>query len=104
MVESGKIVISKQVEEIPESINIDLLHDEHTVEHVAVNELVDAVPGVRHEGDTIIIPVLKEVLVKRVLLVEEIRITKKTVQSNEQQEFTLRKEKVQVERVINNNQ
>lgn len=83
---------------------MDLLHDEHVVQRVSVNELVDAVPSVRYEGDTIIIPVLKEVLVKRILLVEEIRITKHTVHSNEQQEVTLRKEKVQVERVINNNQ
>ena len=104
VIESGKIVISKQVEETPESVNIELLHDEHVVEHVSVNELVDAVPAVRYEGDTIVIPVMKEVLVKRILLVEEIRITKRTVQTNEQHEFTLRKEKVQVERVINNNQ
>jgi stress response protein YsnF len=47
---------------------------------------------------------MKEVLVKRILLVEEIRITKKSVQSSEQQEVTLRKEKVHVERVVNNNQ
>ena len=104
VVESGRVVISKQVEETSETVNIELLHDEHAVEHVPVNEFVDAVPAVRYEGDTIIIPVMKEVLVKRILLVEEIRITKKSVQSSERQEVTLRKEKVHVERVVNNNQ
>jgi uncharacterized protein (TIGR02271 family) len=97
VVETGKVLVSKTVEEVSESVNMELLHDEHVVEHVPVNELVDVMPAVRYEGQTIIIPVLKEVLVKRVLLVEEIRITKRVVQTTEQQEVTLRRERVTVD-------
>jgi uncharacterized protein (TIGR02271 family) len=104
VVETGRVVISKAVDEVKESINIELLHDEHTVEHVAINELVDSMPSIRYEGQTVIIPVLKEVLVKRVLLVEEIRITKRVVQTNEEQEFSLRREKVTVDHVHHNDQ
>ena len=55
-------------------------------------------PPVRYEGDTIIIPVIKEVLVKRNLLVEEVRITKRTGETVVQQQVALRKENVTVER------
>jgi stress response protein YsnF len=50
-----------------------------------------------------IIPVLREVIVveKRLLLVEELRVTKHQVLKQETQQVTLRKEEVNVERVAN---
>ena len=97
IIETGKIAISKHITESVETVNIPLLHNDHIVEHIEINRFVDDAPLIRYDGDTIIIPVLKEVLVKRTLLVEEIRITKHTFQTNEQQQFTLRKENVVVE-------
>lgn len=96
--ETGKLKISKHVTENIETINIPLLHNEHYIEHKEINMLVDDLPSIRYEGDTIIIPVIKEVLVKRTLLVEEIRITQRTLETNEQQQIKLRKENVTVER------
>lgn len=96
--ETGKFKISKHVSENIETVNIPLLHNEHYIEHKEINMLVDDLPSIRHEGDTIIIPVIKEVLVKRILLVEEIRITQRTLKTNEQQQIKLRKENVTVER------
>ncbi len=96
--ETGKLKISKHVVENIETVNIPLLHNEHYIEHKEINVLVDDLPSIRHEGDTIIIPVIKEVLVKRILLVEEIRITQRTLETNEQQQIKLRKENVTVER------
>jgi stress response protein YsnF len=57
-------------------------------------------PAVRQEGDTTIIPVLREVLVveKRYELVEEVHVTKKKTVVPHVQEITLRKEVVEVER------
>jgi len=51
-----------------------------------------------------IIPILKEIAVveKKILLVEEIRVTKKSVYSEQAQEITLRKEEIKVERFDNN--
>jgi stress response protein YsnF len=54
----------------------------------------------RNEGDTTIIPVLREVVVvqKRYEIVEEIRITKRKTERTDSQQVTLRKEEVHIER------
>ena len=66
-----------------------------------VNKLLDKLPeAVRYEGNTMIIPVLQEITVieKKILLVEEIHITKTSVSSTETKEVTLLKEEVKIER------
>lgn len=101
VVESGKVHISKSVSEQIESISIPVNHEEVEVERVPVNQYLDSHPEpVRHEGDTMIIPVLQEVLVveKRLLLVEELHITKKQVQTEEVRDVKLRKEEVHISR------
>jgi len=77
------------------------MHEEVEVEKVAVNQFVESGPEVRYEGDTMIIPVLREVMEVRMLLVEELRVTKRKVESNDSQELTLRREEVTVERLPN---
>lgn len=102
---TGRIRIEKRVEETNEAASVDLLHDEYTIRRVARNEYVDdSVPQVRHEGNTLIIPVVKEVLVKRLLLVEEVHIIKDVVTSNEQVNIPLRKEIVTINRITDNEQ
>jgi uncharacterized protein (TIGR02271 family) len=55
-----------------------LEHARVTIEHVPIGEVVDAVPPVREEGDTIVLPVVEERLVveRRLVLVEEVRISR----------------------------
>ena len=96
---TGKVRISKSVTTETVSVEAPYTQENVTVERVAVNEYVDdAIPSVRYEGDTMIVPVLQEVLVKRTLLVEELRVTKVREQASENEEITLRKETVNVER------
>lgn len=97
--ETGRIQIEKKVSEHNEAVNVSLSHEECIIEHLPRNVYVDTIPVVRQEGNTTIIPVLEEVVVKRTLLVEEIRITKNTVQTNEQQNVTLRKEHITIEHI-----
>lgn len=98
VVESGRLRISKSVQEQEELVNVALTHEEHQVERVPVNEFVDTPPPpIRYEGDTMIIPVLREVVQVRLLVVEELRITKKQVQTQVNQPITLLKEEVNVE-------
>ena len=54
----------------------------------------------RYEGDVMIIPVLKEVAVieKRIMLVEEIHVSKKQTEKTETREVTLRKEEIKITR------
>jgi hypothetical protein len=53
--------------------------DDYEIEHVAVGRIVDQPPAERHEGETLILPVMEEVLVyqKKIFLREEIRITRR---------------------------
>ncbi|MDB5262605.1 MAG: hypothetical protein JWQ14_1886 [Adhaeribacter sp.] len=98
VVESGRLRITKSVQEQEEFINLSLTHEEHQVERVPVNQYVDTPPpAVRYEGNTTIIPVLREVVEVRLLIVEEIHITKKQVQTQVNQPVTLLKEEVKVD-------
>lgn len=100
-VETGKVRISKRIHEEEETIGVPLSQEEVSIERVPVNKYVDtAPPGIRQEGDTTIISVLKEVTVveKRLMLVEEVHIRKDQKKSTSEQKVTLRKEEVIVDR------
>ncbi|GAB2556966.1 YsnF/AvaK domain-containing protein [Spirosoma aerophilum] len=101
IVETGVVRISKRVHEDREVIDLPGSREEITVERVAINQFVETPPSVRYEGDTMIIPVLEEVVItqKKLLLVEEVHVIKRKVQENESQEVVLRKEEVVIERV-----
>ena len=102
VVETGGVRVHKSVEAEDVLVEMPVLEEEFLVERVTINQYVDtAPPAIRNEGNTTIIPVLKEVLVKRLVLVEEVHITKKTVKKQGSAEATLRKEKVTVERIEN---
>jgi len=100
VVESGAMRISKKVHEEEVTVNVPIIYNEHDVERVAVNKFVDAPPPIRYEGNTMIIPVLEEVVVveKRLRVVEELRVTARQVQTASSQQVTLLKEEVTVER------
>lgn len=101
VVESGRVRLIKQVHEHEELLNLTLQHDEVQVERVPINQFVaddTALPTARHEGDTLIIPVLREVVVTRVMLVEELRVTKQQVAVPHTERVPLRREEVRVER------
>ena len=101
VVETGLLRVSKTVLEEEETVDIPLMSETFDVERVAVNQYVDTPPAVRYDGDTTVIPVLKEVLVteKRLLLVEEVHITKRQTTTNDMQRVILRREEVTVQRV-----
>jgi len=101
VIETGKVHISKVVYEDVERYAVPYTEEHITVERVPKNELVDTVPpAVRYEDDVMIIPVLKEVAVveKKIMLVEELRVTKTKTEKTESHEIPLRKEEVQVNR------
>ena len=101
-VETGRTRIHKQVLERQEIIDEPLEREEVLVERVPVNQIIcDPVPTVRQEGDTLIIPLLEEVLVveKRVMLREEVHIRRKRTIFHSPQQITLRSEEVSVDRI-----
>jgi uncharacterized protein (TIGR02271 family) len=100
-VETGKVRITKVVHEREEEVNSPQIREEVTIERVTLNRLVDAPVSMRQEGDTLIIPVLEEVVVmeKRLIVKEELRITKRRIEEQATQRVTLRREEIMVERL-----
>jgi len=77
-----------------------LMREEYDVERVPIDEFVDGPVGPRHEGETLIEPVLEEVLVveKRLVVREELRITRRRTEERKPQRVKLLSEEVSVER------
>jgi uncharacterized protein (TIGR02271 family) len=98
--ESG-VRVSKTVEEREEVVDEPLTQETVDVERVSINRPVDAPAGIRYEGDTMIIPIFEEVLVveKRLMLKEEIRVTRRKTVFRTPERVTLRRELAAVERI-----
>ena len=79
-VERGRLVVRTRTEERDEFAEIELQQEEVTVERVPRGVPIDVVPAVHEEDGVLIIPVVEEQLVvtKRLILKEEIRITRRT--------------------------
>jgi stress response protein YsnF len=71
------------------------------VERVAIDKPIDRMPSVREEGDTLIFPVVEEVLkIERVLVLkEEVRIRRVKGTERYQERVTLRKQEAVVNRL-----
>jgi uncharacterized protein (TIGR02271 family) len=105
VVEKGKVKIHKTVKEETESLNLPAMNEEVHIERIPIKKIVEKAPeAVRYEGETMIIPVLKEIAVieRKILLVEEIKVTKIAIHSEKKEEVTLRKEEINIERTDNN--
>jgi uncharacterized protein (TIGR02271 family) len=94
--------VHKTVTEHEHIVDEPLLHDELEVEHIVIGALVAETnpPRMRYEGDTLVVPVLEEVLVvqKQLRLKEEVRITRHRRETHAPQTIVLRSEEVEVER------
>lgn len=71
------------------------------IERVPVGRTVAEVPPVREEGDTLVIPVLEEVLVveRRLVLREEVRLRLRVEERRHAEEVTLRRQHATIERL-----
>ena len=100
-VEAGGVRIPKTVHEREEVVDEPLMREEVQVRRVPVGRVVDGPVPVRHVGNTMIVSLLEEVLVveKRLMLKEELHITKEQVESYRPQGVRLRTEEAVIERV-----
>jgi stress response protein YsnF len=101
-IETGHGVrVTKTVSEREAIVDVSSLRDEVHVERTRIDREVapSALPNVRQEGDTLVVPVLEEVPVvaKRIILVEEIRIRRSTREVSSPQRLVLKVEHVSVE-------
>ena len=98
-VDTAKILVQKKIVEEQVTVDVPLLHETYDVERIPVNRIVDTPPSMHEEGNVTIIPVIREVIVKRYEIVEEIRLTKKQQSVPHQEEITVKKEEVRIERM-----
>jgi uncharacterized protein (TIGR02271 family) len=103
-VETGRVRVHKRVEEVPDELLVDAGRDEVTIERVPIDQTIESAPEPRQEGDTLVIPVVEEVIVTetRLVLREEVRITRRRVTEQIPVQATLRKERVEIEQLDEN--
>ena len=98
---TGKVRLRKIVHHEEQTVDEPLLKERVSVERVAIDRWVDEAPPIRNEGETLIVPVVEEVLVveKRLRLREEVRLTWRHEEEHESRHLVVRREEVRVERV-----
>lgn len=92
--------VRKDVVHDPVRVDLETTRDSVEVERVPIGRVVDVPPSVRQEGDVTVVPVIeeREVVVKQLVLVEEIRLKHRREVVSTQADVVLRKEQVTVER------
>jgi len=95
--------LRKRVDTRVATIDEPLRNYKVEIERIPVNATLgsDDIPEPRYEGDTLVIPVIEEVVVteKRLVLTEEIRVTRVHGTHRAPQSVELRKEHIDIERL-----
>ena len=99
-VETGRVRVSTRTHEREAVVDEDLAHERVEIKTTPMNLQIDAMPEVRQEGDTTIIPVVEEQLVveRRLVLKEEVRIRRVRSTERHQEKVKLRYQEAVVTR------
>ena len=101
VVETGRVVLHKTVHVETQTADVPLREEQVQVQRLAVGRYVDEAPAVRYEGDTMIVPIVREemVITKRLVLVEELHVRTQVLTTHAPQAVELRREEVHYERL-----
>lgn len=99
-VKTGAVRVRKTVEHVLKNVEMPVVRDAIRVTRVPVDRRIDAIPSMREEGDTLIVPVVEEQLFveKRLVLKEEIHIQRRRVQERASRQVDVGREHAVVER------
>jgi uncharacterized protein (TIGR02271 family) len=97
---TGRVLASTVTREEEKLVDELLASEQVEIERVPVGRPVDCAPAVRQEGDTVIIPVVEEVVVveRRLLLKEEVRVRRVRKEQRHQERVKVRRQEVEVTR------
>jgi uncharacterized protein (TIGR02271 family) len=100
-VETGRVRVSKQTHTREVAVDEDLLRESAEVERIPIGRQISEMPSIRHEGETIVVPIVEEILhtERRLILKEEVRITKRKTTEQFHDRVTLRYQEAVVTRV-----
>ena len=97
----GVVHVRTRVQTREQVVDEPLLHEEVTVERIAIDkEIRGEIPQATEKNGVLIIPVIEEVLVitKQLRLKEEIRVIRKSTKVRKPEKFELRREHIEIER------
>ena len=99
-VETGTVRVRTVLQTREEVARADIYRQAVSIEHVPINREISEVPEPWEDGEVLVIPVVEEVLVveKRLMLREEIRVTRARQVDKIEQPVTLRSMEAVVER------
>jgi uncharacterized protein (TIGR02271 family) len=98
---TGKVKVGTVTRESEQLVNELLVHEHIEIERTPIGKQVDKAPAVREEGDTLIIPILEEVVVveRRLLLKEEVRVRRTREKQPYQERVVVRKQEAVITRL-----
>jgi uncharacterized protein (TIGR02271 family) len=101
VVETGRVQVGRVTHEREQLIDELLAHETAEIDRTPIGRQVDTMPAVREEGDTVVIPIVEEVLVieRRLLLKEEVRVRRVRSTERHQESVTLRHHEAVVTRL-----
>jgi stress response protein YsnF len=98
---TGRVRVRTVLDVTKEMVRQELESEHLTVTRVPVDQLIEAAPPIRTEGDVTIIPIVEEILVveTRLVLKEEVHIRRTSTKEFVEQPMTLRKQRAVVEEI-----
>ncbi|CAN5389378.1 hypothetical protein BH11ARM2_BH11ARM2_23870 [soil metagenome] len=97
-VETGLVRVSLNTETREEAVRTVLRETRVEIERVPIGRFVESVPPMREEEGVLIVPVMEEVVVTRLRLVEEVRIRRVEHERDHAETVTLRRETATLEK------
>ena len=100
VVETGRVQVARVTHQREQLIDELLARETVEIERAPIGQHVEAMPAVREEGDTIVVPIVEEVVVieRRLFLKEEVRIRRLRSTERHQESVTLRHQEAVVTR------
>src|SRR5271154_6450823 len=94
VVPKSRVRVSTVTQQHDEIVDELLAREEVVIERTPIGKRIDAMPAVREEGNTIIVPVVEEVLIveRQLILKEEVRIRRVRDTERHQERIILRKQ------------
>jgi uncharacterized protein (TIGR02271 family) len=98
---TGQVKVGTVTRESEQLVEELLEHEHVEIERVAIDKQVDKAPPVRQEGDTLIIPILEEIVVveRRLLLKEEVRVHRTREKQPYRERVVVRKQEAVITRL-----
>ena len=100
-IERGSVLIRTHIAERDEIAAVELQHQDVDVERVPVGREVESMPSIREEDGVLIVPIVDEELVvgTRLILREELRISRRSRTEKVHRTVRLRSEQAEITRI-----